>query len=455
VDERELNKKVKAGLERLYGYQHDDGGWGWWKSDDSDAFMTAYVASGLKLAERAGYPVESYRFTHAAQWLGKELAAGRVKNPDTKAYAAHALISLGFSAGPVLDALWEDRARLSPFGLAVLGLALDEKKDGRADQAAADLEASAEKDGSWVKWVSRRDPMLDFEIDNSFEATAFAVRFLARRRPSSPLLDPAARWLVEHRDEGYYWNSTKRTAFVIYGLTGWLKQSGELSADYQVRVSLDGREVLSRRLSAEDAMKEKPLAVAVPLGDGGTHNVTVEKRGEGRLYAGVRWTHRATAGLDQGGASPESNRLRVTREYFRLVPETTAGRIVYALEPLSGPARPGDVLAVRLTLRGDSGPLYMVVEDPIPSGAEPVVRDDLYEIRGAPPWWRNWADRREQRDNRVSFFPRVVPQQGLDYVYLLRITNGGQFRITPARAERMYESGVAAWSEARILEVKP
>jgi hypothetical protein len=25
--------KVQKGLDRLYAYQHDDGGWGWWKDD--------------------------------------------------------------------------------------------------------------------------------------------------------------------------------------------------------------------------------------------------------------------------------------------------------------------------------------------------------------------------------------------------------------------------------------
>jgi uncharacterized protein YfaS (alpha-2-macroglobulin family) len=43
----ELPKMVQAGLLRLYGYQHDDGGWGWWEHDETDAWMTAYVVFGL------------------------------------------------------------------------------------------------------------------------------------------------------------------------------------------------------------------------------------------------------------------------------------------------------------------------------------------------------------------------------------------------------------------------
>src|SRR5256885_6867113 len=56
-DSNDLGRKVQKGLNRLYAYQHDDGGWGWWKDDQSDPFMTAYVVSGLTLAKQNGYQV--------------------------------------------------------------------------------------------------------------------------------------------------------------------------------------------------------------------------------------------------------------------------------------------------------------------------------------------------------------------------------------------------------------
>ena len=56
IDPADLNLKVDAGLERLADLQHDDGGWGWWKEDDSRVFMTAYVVAGLAEAAHAGYP---------------------------------------------------------------------------------------------------------------------------------------------------------------------------------------------------------------------------------------------------------------------------------------------------------------------------------------------------------------------------------------------------------------
>ena len=33
IDRKTLNEMVQAGMERLYSFQHDDGGWGWWPDD--------------------------------------------------------------------------------------------------------------------------------------------------------------------------------------------------------------------------------------------------------------------------------------------------------------------------------------------------------------------------------------------------------------------------------------
>ncbi|HEY4492650.1 MAG TPA: alpha-2-macroglobulin family protein, partial [Acidobacteriota bacterium] len=36
---RELPKQINAGLQRLYHFQHEDGGWGWWEHDESHPYM--------------------------------------------------------------------------------------------------------------------------------------------------------------------------------------------------------------------------------------------------------------------------------------------------------------------------------------------------------------------------------------------------------------------------------
>src|SRR5204862_3159861 len=59
----DLGTKVQRGMDRLYGLQHDDAGWGGGKDDKTDAIMTAYAVDGLTLASRAGYAPDKSRLS--------------------------------------------------------------------------------------------------------------------------------------------------------------------------------------------------------------------------------------------------------------------------------------------------------------------------------------------------------------------------------------------------------
>src|SRR5678815_1604104 len=72
-DLKELDAMTKEGLERLYDFQHSDGGWGWWKQGESDHFMTAYVVWGMTLAREAGIEIRSGVVERAVEFLDKEL----------------------------------------------------------------------------------------------------------------------------------------------------------------------------------------------------------------------------------------------------------------------------------------------------------------------------------------------------------------------------------------------
>ncbi|MEM7015659.1 MAG: alpha-2-macroglobulin family protein, partial [Verrucomicrobiota bacterium] len=56
--EQQLPEFIERGLTRLYGFQRPDGGWGWWKNDQSDPRMTAYVLYGLARCQAAGVNVD-------------------------------------------------------------------------------------------------------------------------------------------------------------------------------------------------------------------------------------------------------------------------------------------------------------------------------------------------------------------------------------------------------------
>jgi uncharacterized protein YfaS (alpha-2-macroglobulin family) len=456
IDPAALQKKVKAGLDRLYTYQHEDGGWGWWQTDDSHPFMTAYVVAGLTQAQAAGYEVRPDAIEKAAAWLTKRLEVDKNLAPDPRAYAVYALTLQSRdrqgAVAHILDSAWSQRSKMSSYGIALLGLALQSAADPRAVEAATTLESQAVSDDREASWPVHQDAMLDFSGDATPEATAHAVKLLTDLRPTSPLLPKAALWLVNHRDQGYYWSSTKQTAMVVYGLTGYLKASGELHPNFAVTLSVNGKQVSSTHFTDADGLSPSAPVIRLKTADlaPGANHIRVGKTGEGRLYWSARAEYYSTEDkLTQTG----SQSLNLSRDYFKLVPVKEGDQIVHQLEPLEGPVQTGDLLVARLTLNGGKW-RYLLIEDPIPAGAEFIENDQLYKIKNRPPWWQYYFARREFHDDHAAIFQTYFSGKETQHLYLLKIVNPGKFRISPARVQPMYQPQYLSTTDSKQLEVK-
>jgi hypothetical protein len=323
---------------------------------------------------------------------------------------------------------------------------MDLAHDPRTAELAERVEKGAVTDDQVAYWKLERDPMLDFYTDATPEATAFAAKFLSKVHPDSPLLPKAALWLVTHRNEGYWWDSTKQTAFVIYGLTDFLKQTGELKPDYSVDVLLNDKQIATHHFGPADAFSSTPMSLQL----GHQNHILIRKRGSGRLYWSVRGEYYSD---EKKLTNAGSFNLVIAREYFELSPIRENGEIRYRLDSLNGPAKSGDTLAVRLTVTGSDWK-YLMVEDPIPAGTEFITRDNLYQLTDKPAWWNWWFTRREFHDDRAAFFQTYFTNGAQEYVYLLKVVNPGVFRVSPAKVEPMYQPSFFATSDPLIVEVK-
>ncbi len=451
IDRKSLDAMVNAGLERLYSYQHDDGGWGWWPDDPSRVFMTAYVVSGFGEAKRANYSVDNDRANKGRVWLAQVLAQHPEMIPDMRAYVVNALATTGNVPAGALDKAWSDRAKLSDEGLALLGLALNAAKDSRAHEAADLLEKKAKVTDIDAHWESKYDELLDDWGDTSPETTAMVLKLLVAEDKSSALLPKAARWLAGHRS-GDYWFSTKQTAMVIAGLTDYLMLSGELANDSDVEVMVNGASVGKRHFAAGDGFAQ-PWKIAVPAAQTGAGGqVTVRKSGNGITYwtAESSWYSADKALFQQGKLA-----LNITRDYFLLQKrqDKPTDPITYDLVPLKGPVHIGDIVVVRLALNGSKWK-YLMAEDPIPAGTEFVNEPGLYKLNSKPDWWSEWFTRREYHDDRAAFFNTDFGPRST-YVYLLKVDNPGKFAISPASAEPMYQMNVQTTTDPAMLEVQP
>jgi len=451
VDPKLLKEKVNAGLERLYGFQHEDGGWGWWKEDESTVFMTAYVVSGLSQAKAAGYEIQSDNLGKARTWLQNTLHEHKNMLPDLRAYVTYALVLSDTKDPDMLNDIWGRRSDLSNQGLAFAGLALHQAGDARAAEITKLLLSKVSENSTEAFWTSKYDSLLEFEYQDYAETTAHALKLVSEVDPQNPILPKAAFWLIEHRDQGYYWTTTKQTAMVIYGLTSYLKNSHELQANFNAEILLNGKSIGRRTFTPADVSNGQSWSLTVDAIQlkPDTNSVEVRKVGAGRLY----WSAQADYySNDRKLYQSGTMELNVARDYFRLVPETHDGKITYKYEPLTGSAQAGDVIAVRLSVTGSPWK-YLMLEDPIPSGTEYVSHTELYPLSSPPNWWGEWWGRREYHDDRLTIFHTYF-ERHVEYVYLLKVVRPGVFKISPTLVEPMYQPSVFATSDSKTLEAK-
>ncbi len=136
-------------------------------------------------------------------------------------------------------------------------------------------------------WPSDNDPLLDDWADTSVEATAFALLALAPRMPNDPLLERASRWLLLNRNGGYYWTSTKQTAFALMGMLAHLRARGEKPSTVTVDVEVNGAKVGTHTFTPEQWTAANPIVLTAP-GQTGVNKVRLVTRPAAAARAAAR-----------------------------------------------------------------------------------------------------------------------------------------------------------------------
>ncbi len=441
-----LPPMVAKGLQKIYSYQHSDGSWGYW-SGGQNAYITAYVLQGLVLLEQNGYAVERSVIDRGFSWL----AANTDREPDVRirAYAAYVMATSGRGDAEALLELFRRRSELDAFGMAALAIALG--KLGRldlAEKALDELEAMAvETTPSTARWPLdvpdpwRWDSYHWRTMASTDKYTAMALEALALLRPQSRLAPKAARWLMENR-HGYYggygrgWSSPQATSFAVLALTDYIVATGELWAEYDWSVRLDGQLVASGHFDATNNRRRLPPVVL--SGEDltpGEHELVIAKQGNGTLY----YTVVGRLALYYDGFEP------IAAEGFGL----QLSRAYTPIEGRSGPGgwKVGDVVNVRLTLTTTDDLHYMILEDMLPAGLEALndsLKTETSRVPSQPGGWWRWRgyERKEVRDDRVNFFATYLAAGTHTFDYPARAVTPGVFSARPAEAYAMYRPEV-------------
>lgn len=449
-----LDDYVAQGLKRLYDFQHEDGGWGFWQNDDSSLYITSYVLSGLVQAKDAGYKVREEALKNGAGYLKKTLERTDPAKfaSDAKAYAYYALALGGeryleedLKPGG-LDALLNAKD-LTPYGLSLITLAYERGDNkAKANKALDALLAKITERERVAYWQVQTRPYA--WNDDSIEATGRGLEALARLRPDSPVIAKVVNWLMMER-KGARWVSTKDTAAVIVAALELAKARGEQPGESTVQVRINGQ---------EQSVTVGPKGLELPLDGLQTGENTVEVASDKPLFVSGGVGYFAEADY----LKPEYKGLRVARQYEKLTAKYDAAneRYVYSRSPLGGTVKSGDYVLVTLTLRPEKGSVrYVLLEEPTPAGMTVVENDDSFRIAGAKSrygddyyGWNYWFDGREIRDNKVEFYFSYLGDS-VTFTYILRAETPGNFTALPTLAWLMYEPEVRGVGTARVLNV--
>lgn len=470
-----LDEVTNAGMARLYDFQHDDGGWGWWKEGNSDAFMTAYVVWGFAIARDGGLKVDAQRVDRAFAWLDEHLAE-RERDWNEQAWMLHAMSAWRHpqpttNARKAFDNVWEHRERLTSYSRALLALTAHRwDADDRAAVLVRNLENGAKIDKTPDQSVLVRGGSSTAETmatahwgsddrywwrwhDGPVETTAFVLQALVTIDPKHKLVEPAMNWLVKNR-RGAQWSNTRDTAIAVLSLNDYLRASGETIRDVSYEVSVNGRAIATKTVTAKDILSAPSrFSVDPSLLAETTQEIRI------RSNAPVYFSAEARFVSLEEPVKAAGNELFVRREYFRLAPHPTLLKgVVYDRVPLgdNDTINSGERVEVVVTIETKNDYEYLLFEDLKPAGFEAV------ELQSGQSLFATGKDRRMQwiyqelRDRKVAMFADRLPQGTWEIRYTLRAETPGSFHALPLLGQAMYVPDIRANSdEVRVVVLEP
>lgn len=466
----ELPKYVDAGLKRLYDNQHSDGGWGWWKNDQTQPYMTAYVMYGLSLAKEAGYDINENVYHSGLDNLKNQIINAK---PDIDETTLSYMI---YSLSTVLKNQKYDkenyleiinillRKDLQSYPLSLLAISLKNMNEtAKAKQLVAKLHKQVNEEKSFAFW-SGQEWHYNWQSDN-IQGTAFAVKAILNIEGNSEVIEKAVKWLIQKR-QGYSWRSTQETAVVLFALTDYLKITKELDPDYTAKVFLNDIEIYSVKLDKDAVFAEgKTIKISNDersLLRKGKNKIRIEKSGKGALYfSGIN--EYFTTDL---ASVKNENGFKIRREYYVLETGNKDGRIVYYKKDFDGTVISGQDIFVKTFVESKSDNLdYFILEDMLPSGFEVVKEMDRYFIDGEGnyntyydyfydymPWRWHFAER-EYRDEKVAFFV-TNSQKKMEFSYIIKAQIPGEYKIMPAQGYLMYYPELNGFSDVINIKVE-
>lgn len=431
---------LDSGVKRLYSFQNQDGGWGWFSNDGSSTFMSAYVVYGLARAKKAGVPIDQSVIDRGVECLRKRIDTEQDNN--MLAYTLFALATAGAPQTEKAKSLAQESTKLSSYSKALLALALSlagEKEVARS--VLAELEKEKIVEGEKVHFETE-DWFYKWE-DVSIETTAYALKAFLEVAPESKVLPGMVVWLISRR-EGNRWHTTKDSAAAIYGLIEYVKKcEGNLGIvaeavkpgkenekpEFLKEVKIYLNEKYERKVILDINNPTKSKFVCNFDSDQlqkGVNHISFDFEGTGlpsdlACFATLRYT------IASRKIEPASSGLTVRTSYSK----------TQSSLPVEGE------VSVTVEVTADADYDYLIIASPIPAGASLVRGSQTASVAGF-----------EERFDQAIFYVDHLAKGTHTLGYKIRCNHTGEYSVAPASATLMYNTNITGSGESLQVAIK-
>jgi uncharacterized protein YfaS (alpha-2-macroglobulin family) len=271
--------------------------------------------------------------------------------------------------------------------------------------------------------------------------------------------------ITQGRKQRDRWENTQENMFCMNAITSFSRAYEKGKPDMTLRAFMD-EEAMGRAIFEDYRDPARDLERPIRPGDPGRPAaVRLERKGSGRYYYATRLFY-----------SPEKlkqNAVNAGIEIHREYSVQRNGEWHLLIDPMH--IEIGELVRIDLYVSLPAARNFVVVDDPVPGGLEPVNRDLAttslvdadegdFEAAGGSFWYRHsdWREygvsfwsfyHQELRHHAARFYSEYLPAGNYHLSYTAQAIAPGMFTVLPVHAEEMYNSHTFGQGVPAILSV--
>jgi hypothetical protein len=472
LDWPEAKTLPQAMLDDASSFQAPNGGMAFWTPDDArvSPYLSAATALAFNRLRAAGYRVPEDVEKHLDDYLQALLRSNTAPTfysegmvSSVRAVALQALAERKRLSLEDLGRYEKYAPQMDLFGLAAyLDAAVQVPGAGTlARSLAGRILAHANQSGGQFQFTETWDDGYYQMLSTPMRSNCAVLTALAHygETPQGAALVgdvpfKLVRVITQTRGDRDHWENTQENVYCLSALAQYAALYEKDAPALKATVSLDGAAIGHAEFKE---FRDPPALVSRPnrAEDPGQPRVLhIERQGAGRLYYATRLSYSLT---DQ--AARETNAgMEVHREYS----VQRAGGWQLLAAPFT--VRRGELVRVDVYLSLPAARNFVVVDDPVPGGLEPVNRElatastvdadsSEFQAAGGSMWFKysDWSEygiafwsfyHRELTHDAARFYADYLPAGHYHLSYGAQAIAEGRFSASPTKAAEMYDPDV-------------